>query len=86
MDKSVTANFVPGCMLAHDLINRLAVIVGYCDLLVEEDDSNDAKQQKRLNVMREIAVSTVEELRLHHCKFEIPPRSAGTREIVTRHT
>lgn len=87
MQKSESTTYIPGCMLAHDLINRLAVIVGYCDLLVDEDESTDAKQHKRLTAMRDIAVSTVEELRTHRCKFEIPLRASETRNAkVTRHT
>src|SRR6202140_4839092 len=36
MEESSRSNYQPDCPLAHDLINKLAVIVGQCDLLVEK--------------------------------------------------
>lgn len=56
-------------MLAHHLINRLTVIVGYCDLLVQEAPE-DSERMKRLLQMREIATSAAAELGQHECELE----------------
>jgi len=66
-------------MLAHHLINRLTVIVGYCDLLVEEAPE-DSTSLKRLLQMREIATSAAEELSHHECELESIMAPAPTKD------
>jgi hypothetical protein len=56
-------------MLAHHLINRLTVIVGYCDLLAQEAPE-DSERSRRLLQMREIATSAAEEIGQHECELE----------------
>ena len=53
--------FQPNAMLAHHLINRFAVIVGYCDLMLQETPA-DPERSRRLHLMRDIANSAAEEL------------------------
>lgn len=60
--------YQPNCMLAHDLVNRFAVIVGYCDLLLEEA-SEDPKRSRRLLLMRDVASSSAEKLIDHWCRL-----------------
>ncbi len=66
------------CMLAHDMINRFAVIVGYCDLLLEQPPA-DPKVSKRLLLMREIAKSAAGELIQRECPF-----GSSAQKVVTR--
>jgi hypothetical protein len=75
MEKSNARNLQPACMLAHDLINRLAVIVGHCDLLTE-DNPADSKCRKRLALIREIAYTAATELGEHQCHLDNLARSA----------
>ncbi len=70
--------YQPSCMLAHDLINRLAVIVGYCDLLAQESP-DDSKGSKRLRIMRDIANSAAEELNKHQCRLDALTRIGATQ-------
>jgi hypothetical protein len=59
----------PSCMMAHRLINQMAVIVGYCDLLAQDEPENQDRS-KRLLRMREIASAAAEELSQHECELE----------------
>src|ERR1035441_3054375 len=38
----------PACVLAHDVVNKLSAIVGFCDLLVENAEQRDTECVKRL--------------------------------------
>ena len=68
------------CRLAHDMINRFAVIVGYCDLLLEEPPA-DPKLSKRLLLMRKIAKSAAGELVQRECPFGgSAPKSVARQE------
>jgi hypothetical protein len=61
MEKSSTEPYQPDCPLAHDLINKLAVIVGNCDLLVERMPENSPLWDRML-LVRDLAKSVGEEL------------------------
>lgn len=69
MSSSIGGGYRPSCMLAHHLINRLSVIVGFCDLLAEEAPESP-ECLRRLRQMREIASSAAEELSRHECELE----------------
>ncbi len=56
-------------MLAHQLINRMSMIVGFCDLLAEEAPESP-ECLRRLRQMRDIAASAAEELSRHECELE----------------
>ncbi|MBZ5688320.1 MAG: hypothetical protein LAP86_25155 [Acidobacteriia bacterium] len=58
----------PACLFAHDLINKLAVIVGFCDLLSDKL-GQDAKSVKQLNMIRDIAASTAKDLGTRGCSL-----------------
>ena len=60
---------VPVCMLAHEMINRLSVIVGNCDLMTEKAKA-DSECAKRLSAIRESARCMVTELNRHQCELQ----------------
>jgi hypothetical protein len=79
MEGMKLASCQPSCALAHDLINRLSVIVGYCDLLAEAT-AEDCERQKRVLLIGEIARSAAKQLGGHKCKLELLARPAGVSE------
>jgi len=60
---------VPVCMLAHEMINRLSVIIGNCDLMNEKAKA-DSECVKRLSAIRDSAQSMVTELNRHQCELQ----------------
>jgi predicted protein tyrosine phosphatase len=52
---------------AHDLINKLSVIIGNCDLL-KEMITDGTEQAKRLSVIRAVADEAIKELTKDHGK------------------
>lgn len=52
--------------LAHDLINKLSVIVGYCDLLVEKTP-DDPSVQRQAQLIRSTARSMAADLARFQC-------------------
>jgi len=55
---------LPVCFVAHDLVNKLSVIVGNVDLLLEVTEK-DTDYAKRLTLIREIAEQSANELKQH---------------------
>jgi len=68
----------PSCNLAHGLINELSVIVGYCDLVME-DTPETSKCRMRLEKIHSIAKHMAEELQQHQCELEVIAREAANR-------
>ncbi len=66
MDKSDLGTYHPSCFLAHDLLNKLTVVLGNCDLLQEEAPEGSACL-KRLLLIRDVASSMAEDLKKHQC-------------------
>jgi hypothetical protein len=64
----------PACMVAHNVISKLAAIVGRCDLLNERKQS--AESAKHIAAIREIAESTIKELTEHQQTIEAEKRKA----------
>jgi hypothetical protein len=60
---------VPLCLLAHEMINRLSVIIGNCDL-AESRIPADSECLKRLCAIRESARTMVVELNRHQCELQ----------------
>jgi hypothetical protein len=58
--------YQPDCPLAHDLINKLSVIVGHCDLLVGKVPENSPLFEPMRRV-RDLAKSVGEELGQIQC-------------------
>lgn len=64
----------PVCILAHELVNNLSVIVGYCDLSQDASQS-EHQRDKYLAQIRETAKSMATKLLRHQCQLAI---QAGT--------
>jgi len=58
--------YQPDCPLAHDLINKLSVIVGHCDLLVAGVPENSPLFSRML-LVRDLAKSVGAELGQLQC-------------------
>ena len=65
----------PACMVAHNVISKLAAIVGRCDLLNERNQSIESA--KHIAAIREIAESTIKELTEHQQTVEAEKRKGG---------
>ncbi len=57
----------PACLLTHNLINRLSIIIGYCDLMGENEEQG-SEAAKRLNLIRDAAQQMAKELVEYQCK------------------
>lgn len=68
-DKSDPGTYHPSCLLAHDLLNKLTVVLGNCELLKEEAPE-DSACLKRLLLIRDVAASMAEDLKKHQCQLE----------------
>jgi len=62
----------PKCFLSHDLINKLSVIVGSCEILREEtaDGQFDSGCAHRLDVIQQIAKAMADALQEHECELD----------------
>ena len=58
----------PACLLAHDLVNKLAVIIGYCELL-DKNVELGSECAKRLVLIRKVAEVMAEEVNQHQCEI-----------------
>ena len=54
----------PACTVSHYVLNKLSIIIGNCDLLIEKTEQG-TEYAKRLGVIREVALTTVNELTEH---------------------
>jgi hypothetical protein len=54
----------PACMVAHEMVGKMANIIGHCDLLSEMLKSN-SEALRRVSLIRDIAKTCVAELREH---------------------
>jgi hypothetical protein len=59
----------PASMAAHHLINQLSAIVSHCDLLIENTESG-TEFRRRLEVIRDIANTAIEELTEYQHQLE----------------
>jgi hypothetical protein len=71
----------PICILAHDLVNNLSVIVGRCDLMLDAGQS-DEQRAKHLSEIRDTAKLMADKLTHHQCQLaslarSVPPHQAG---------
>ena len=66
MEESIRTEYQPDCPLAHDLINKLAVIVGHCELLVEKTPEN-SPLFKQAVIVRDLAKGVGSELGQLQC-------------------
>jgi hypothetical protein len=70
MERIDLSNFQPSCFLAHDLVNKLSVIIGYCDLM-KEIAATDPVCEKRLLIVSDLAKRMARELQDHQCQVEL---------------
>ena len=66
----------PVCLVAHDLVNKLAAIVSHCDLLSEMPELG-TEYARRLVVIRDLAASAAKQLSEHQRKVAAEIRKAG---------
>ena len=74
------------CMLAHDLRNKLTIIVGQCELLPETTEPNSTSA-KRVHEILELAHLIAKRLSGHECRMttflhEIATGSVGENPAV----
>lgn len=55
------------CLLAHDLLNKLSIITGQCDLLLTERMMLDPWTVERLRLIQSTAVSMAEAIQKRQC-------------------
>jgi hypothetical protein len=65
--------------LVHDLVNKLAVIVGHCDLMSEHLKAG-SPSAKRVGAIQEIARGMAKELNEYQCRLSECARSAETEK------
>jgi len=67
------------CMLAHDLVNNLSVIVSCCDLLTD-CGRTDAEGEKHVQLIRDTAKSMAKRLNHQQCQLVSLARSAAMQK------
>lgn len=82
MDKADLGKYHPSCFLAHDLINRLSIVVGYCDLLGDEMLESIVRQ-KHLHYIRESAKAMAEDLKRHQCQIDTTVRETVKKQATS---
>jgi hypothetical protein len=70
---------LPVCFVAHDLVNKLSVIVGHVDLLLEATEK-DTDYAKRLTLIREIAEQSANELKQHQRELAAQLKKSENRK------
>lgn len=81
MKKVEVEKHQPSCLFAHELINKLAAIVGHSDLL-KERLTGDAESLLRLDRIREIAAFTAQALAKHQCVLDAALKSQMAKKSV----
>jgi len=79
MLKSKLESYQPLCLLSHDLINQLSVIVGHCDLLSKEVPAG-SENARRLFLIREAAKEMAKRLNQHQCNMDARIRAAAIQD------
>lgn len=57
-------------MMAHRFINKLTMIIGSCDILIDSEDHAESDCRRRLAKVREIAQDMADELIDHQCELD----------------
>jgi hypothetical protein len=72
MCEAQSQNEPPTCSLAHRFLNKLAIIVGNCELLQEraELDAPNSECWRRLAMIRRAASEMAEDIKDHGCGFD----------------
>jgi hypothetical protein len=72
--------YYPSCLLAHELVNKLSVVVGYCDLLTNHA-LEDLELHKRLDAIREITLGMAKQLNDHQCQIDVVTRETVSNKL-----
>lgn len=67
----------PSCDLAHEVLNKLSIIVGSCDLMRDEVESVACLQ--RLQTIRRAALELADNLQYHQCHVRELIREAAKK-------
>ena len=68
MEQSKNGRYEPECPLTHDWVNRLAALIGNCDLAIEKI-STDSPLLRQLLLIRNIADGMAKELNQFQCEL-----------------
>jgi hypothetical protein len=68
MEKSNGRPFLPPCMMLHEVVNKLSIIIGNCDLVIEKSPA-DSECIKRLQVIGGTARAVVRIMQGHQCEL-----------------
>jgi len=79
MLKLRAGSYQPLCLLSHDLLNQLAVIVGNCDLLSKEAPEG-SENARRLLLIRKVAQDMAAQLNQHQCHIDAKIRAAAIQD------
>ncbi len=79
MEKSTRERAEPAYLLAHKLIDKLAIIVGNCDLLSAQAQAG-SECAKRLDLIRDVAKGIAKELQQDECQLLEAARSVGRQK------
>ncbi len=71
--QSKRENHHPTCTIVHTFLNKLSVIVGNCDLLIEKMEPG-SEHVRRLAVIREVAETAAKEIVGHQRQVEAEAR------------
>ena len=83
MEKINFGKYQPSCFLAHEHINKLAVIVGRCDLLKERVGEN-SELSRGLSGIRELAQVMADELKQHQCDLDAITKAEAVKKAAAR--
>lgn len=68
----------PLCVVSHNLINKLTVIIGSCQLLQEKTEQMGVGGEfsRRISIIESIAQGLADELKQHQCRLDTMARVA----------
>jgi hypothetical protein len=73
MSSSDTAVHRPVCFVSHNLVNKLSVIIGNCDLVLEFDAGSeplDPALRRRIEAIRAAAAEMARDVTRHICDLD----------------
>jgi len=80
VDKPDLAKHQPSCNLAHDLVNKLSIIVGNCDRMKEKAEDSHACHH-RFQIIRRVAIEMATVLQHHQCDLEVLTRDLPRKGV-----
>jgi hypothetical protein len=79
VEQSDWKNYQPVCRLAHDMLNKLSVIVGLCDLVSAEAEPG-TECAARLAAIHDTAKSLAQEVVKRECQLSTLIRSSDANK------